>query len=204
MDDFVEKTNVHRLYETHVRDFDRDRTRVLMEQRYLDEILDLVGSKPCILDLGCGMGEPIARFLMSAGAFVTGVDAAPAMIALCRKRFPDMDWMLADMRGLALGRHFDAVLAWDSFFHLSPDDQRAMFPVFGSHVCEGGLLLFTSGPSFGEKVGHWYGEALYHASLAPEEYSVLLAEHGFTVLRHRVEDPNCGGHTVWLARKAAA
>ena len=48
------------------------------------------------------------------------------------------------------------------------------------------------------------GETLYHASLDPEEYRNLLADNGFAVLRHGVEDPECGGHTLWLAKRRAA
>jgi len=103
------------------------------------------------------------------------------------------------MRKLALQRRFDAVIAWDSFFHLTQDDQRGMFAVFRDHVAPDGLLLFTSGPGDGVVVGELYGRALYHASLSAEEYRTLLDGHGFSVLRHCVEDPACGGHTVWLA-----
>ena len=46
-----------------------------------------------------------------------------------------------------------------------------------------------------------FGEALYHASLSQQEYRDLLAEHGFEVLKMIVEDAECAGHTVWLARK---
>jgi hypothetical protein len=63
--------------------------------------------------------------------------------------------------------------------------------------------MFTSGPSHGESVGSYCGEPLYHASLAPEEYRALLGENGFDVIAHKAEDPDCGGHTVWLARSRA-
>ena len=56
------------------------------------------------------------------------------MISLCRKNFPDQQWIVADMRTLALPRRFDGVMAWDSFFHLNHDDQRRMFPVFRAHA----------------------------------------------------------------------
>ena len=46
-----------------------------------------------------------------------------------------------------------------------------------------------------------HGEALYHASLAPEEYRTLLAGNGFTVVDARMNDADCGGHSVWLARR---
>jgi len=48
------------------------------------------------------------------------------MIALARARLLDDEWIVADMRHLALGRQFDGILAWDSYFHLSQDAQRAM------------------------------------------------------------------------------
>jgi hypothetical protein len=60
--------------------------------------------------------------------------------------------------------------------------------------------MFTSGPSHGEAIGTLEGEPLYHASLDPAEYRELLDTHGFDVVRHVAEDPECGGHTVWLAR----
>jgi hypothetical protein len=36
--------------------------------------------------------------------------------------------------------------------------------------------------------------------LDPADYRALLDKHGFEVLSHVVEDPSCGGHTIWLAR----
>ncbi|MDQ0319303.1 hypothetical protein QO002_001441 [Pararhizobium capsulatum DSM 1112] len=61
--------------------------------------------------------------------------------------------------------------------------------------------MFTSGPSHGVAAGSFKGEPLHHASLAPEEYRALLADNGFSVVRHQIEDPDCGGATIWLARK---
>lgn len=193
-------TDVWRFYQRHAETYDRERGQSLMERPYLDSVTSHLRPGGAVLDLGCGTGEPIARYFIERGYDVTGVDAAPAMIALCRPRFPDATWIEADMRSLALERRFDAIIAWDSFFHLAQDEQRAMFPVFQRHITPNGVLLFTSGPRAGEANGHLYGEELFHASLAPDEYRTLLASCGFSVLRFAPEDPNCGGHTVWLAQ----
>ena len=48
-------------------------------------------------------------------------------------------------------------------------------------------------------MGDLYGNPLFHASLAPEEYRALLQGCGFRVLSYQADDPDCGGHTVWLA-----
>jgi len=193
------KDTVVDVYERHARAYDRDRGRSLQERAWLDRFLGHVRPGGTVLDVGCGMGEPLARYLIDRGFGVVGVDASPAMIERCQARFPDSEWLVADMRELDLGRRFHGILAWDSFFHLAMDDQRGMFPRFASHAGEGAPLMFTSGPGEGEAIGSYREEALYHASLGPSEYEQLLATSGFVVRAYLAEDPDCGGHTIWLA-----
>ena len=190
------------LYERHASAFDKDRYRGLFEKGWLDRFRALIPSGGSVLDLGCGMGEPLARYLIEAGYALTGADSSVSMIALCKERFPAQTWQVADMRRLTLGRTFDGVIAWDSFFHLTPDDQRRMFPIFRANAAPSAALMFTSGPAHGEAVGEYQGEPLYHASLDPAEYRALLSQSGFAVEAHIAEDADCGGHTVWLARRA--
>ncbi len=188
------------LYERNAQGWDAIRPRALVERPWLDRFLALVPAGSRVLDLGCGCGEPIAAHLAGQGFAVTGVDSSAAMVALCRGRMPGQDWVVADMRGLRLGSRFAGILAWDSFFHLSPDDQRGMFPVFRDHAAPGAALMFTSGPRAGEAIGTMFGEPLYHASLDGAEYRALLRDNGFRVRGHVVEDPACGGRTIWLAQ----
>jgi trans-aconitate methyltransferase len=190
------------LYERHAHQWDRVRGRSLMEREWLDLFASLVPAGGSVLDLGCGAGEPIARYLIDHGFRIHGVDSAPTLVAMCRARFPAHAWEVGDMRTLALGTRFDGVVAWDSFFHLPWEDQRRMFPIFRKHANAGAALLFTSGPRHAEAIGDFEGEALYHASLAEDEYRSLLHDNGFRVVRHVAEDPGCGGHTVWLAQHA--
>jgi SAM-dependent methyltransferase len=189
------------LYRRHARAWASERGNRLIEAAWLDRFRGVLPGAASVLDIGCGSGEPIARYLIGQGCDVTGVDASPDMIALCRGHFPAQDWRVADMRSLALGRTFDGLLAWDSFFHLSPDDQRRMVPIFRAHAAARAALMFTSGPHAGVAMGVLQGEPLYHASLDASEYRALLDANGFDVVAHAVEDPGSGGHTVWLAQR---
>jgi SAM-dependent methyltransferase len=198
--------NIIDLYERHAHEWvgDRSRQTEFFEKGWLDRFTAMAPAGGTILDLGCGPAKPMAAYLLAQGFDVCGVDSSPSMIALARTNFPDRQWLVADMRKLALGKRFAGIVAWDSFFHLDYDDQWRMFPVFRDHAAAGAPLLFTSGPRHGEAIGSLRGEPLYHASLAPDEYRELLAANDFSVVAEKMEDPECGGHSVWLARRNEA
>lgn len=180
--------------------FDEHRSRELFEKPYLDLAISLIKPASKILDLGCGMGEPIAAYLISKGFDVTGVDGSEKQIALAKARVPLMKSFVADMRNIEFFEKYSCIIAWHSFFHLSQNDQRAMFIVFEKHIASNGILIFTSGVEAGEVWSDNGGEQLYHASLSTFEYTKLLTDHHFQVISHNIEDENCGGATVWVAQ----
>ena len=195
--------NIIELYRKYAREWVALRGEDLYEKVWLDRLLALVPAQAQILDIGCGSGKPIAAYLLAQGYTVTGVDSSETMLLMARQNFPEQTWLQADMRQFNLAQKFDAILAWDSFFHLTQDDQRHMFAQFARHAKLGTVLMFTSGPEHGEAIGELFGEPLYHASLSSEEYRHLLAQYGFEVLKMVAEDPECTGHTVWLAQKGS-
>lgn len=195
------------IYETNGAAWAQERGRSLFEKPWLDRMLHAAPRAKGavrVLDLGCGAGVPIATYLAERGAQITGVDASKTLTAFFAKNLPAATILHADMRHLKLDQTFDAILAWDSFFHLTASDQRAMFAVFAAHAAPRAALMFTSGHMAGEAIGQVAGAPIYHASLSAEDYRTLLQDHGFQVLHHKAEDPDCGGHTVWLAQYQSA
>lgn len=172
----------------------------LYEKLWLDRFCALLPSDGSVLDCGCGAGEPIARYLSQGGYAVMGIDSSAAMVRMFQARLPRQRAAVSDMRTLHLPETFHGILAWDSFFHLNPTNQRKMFSVFRQHAAPGAALMFTSGPSYGEVIGRLEGEPLYHASLDGTEYRQLLEDQGFAVVDHRSNDQSCFGRTVWLAQ----
>src|SRR5262249_33943091 len=118
-------------YERHAIAWDADRRNSgWNDKRWHDRFIEALPQNGTVLDLGCGGGSPVAMYLVARGRHVIGVDSSTILISLCRNRLPEQEWIVADMRSLSLGRRFNGVLAWDSFFHLTPADQRRMFTVF--------------------------------------------------------------------------
>ncbi len=188
-------------YERHAREWEADRrTGDWSDKPWHDRFISALPKNAKVLDLGCGGGTPVALNMVSYGLQITGIDTSPTLVSLCRDRMPDQEWIVADMRSLSLGRRFDGLLAWDSFFHLKPDDQRRMFEVFARHSAAPAILMFNAGPAFGEAIGSYRGDSLYHASLEPTEYEAQLDRIVFKILAHTIEDRAAGGRTAWLAR----
>jgi SAM-dependent methyltransferase len=199
MNDLAGKIVSH--YERHALAWDADRQRSgWIDRKWHDRFIALLNKQALVLDLGCGGRSPVASNLVTHGLRVTGVDSSPTLISLCRSRLPDQEWIVADMRNVSLARSFNGILAWDSFFHLSHDDQRGMFAVFAAHSAPDAILMFNTGPAYGEAIGGYRGDALYHASLDADEYRQLLTHNNFNLVDHSVEDLSAGGRTVWVAR----
>ncbi|WP_010115281.1 trans-aconitate 2-methyltransferase [Acinetobacter sp. P8-3-8] len=196
--------NIIQIYKKHGRAWTELRGDFLYEQAWLDRFLSIIPKHSKILDLGCGSGVPIARYLIENSCSIVGVDASDTMLEMAKQNFPEQTWIQADMRDIELDlklnqkldQKFQAILAWDSFFHLTQEDQRKMFEQFSKFAEHGTALMFTSGPANGEAVGDLFGDALYHASLSAEEYRELLNQYGFEVVKMIAEDVECAGHTV--------
>jgi len=192
------------VYQKHAVAWDQHRHRVLIERSWLDRLVARLPQSPAVLDIGCGAGEPISRYLIEAGCDVTGADISSAMIELSSGRFPDSEWVVMDMRSWTLDRTFDGIVGWDSFFHLDRDEQRSVLREMSRHVLPGGALLLTIGHEDSEVLGTVEGEPVYHSSLDPDEYRRILSECGFRRIEMTLEDEDCDWHSVLLASEKLA
>jgi SAM-dependent methyltransferase len=94
---------------------------------YVDPLLEAVRTSPGIhlLDVACGPGIATSR-ARETGAIATGVDFSPAMIALARSGYADIDFIEADATALPFqDRSFDAVIANFGVHHFE-DPARAL------------------------------------------------------------------------------
>jgi 2-polyprenyl-3-methyl-5-hydroxy-6-metoxy-1,4-benzoquinol methylase len=80
----------HAPYDLIAEEWVRERQALRFRERsYVDRFLALTVSGTPLLDVGCGAGTPIARYLLDRGYRLTGVDASPAMLRLARATCPE-------------------------------------------------------------------------------------------------------------------
>lgn len=120
-------------------------TQQLALARYLE-----VPPGTSVLDIGCGIGR-WSRRLARRGANVVGVDLAPAMIDEARRRSAGIpiDYRVADLRELDLGRAFDVILAVTVLQHILDEREfaRAVANVARHLAPRGRAVLLEAAPT---------------------------------------------------------
>src|SRR5271170_5057596 len=114
------------------------------EQTLFEEFL-----KPgdAILDLGVGGGRTTPYLSRLASRYV-GVDYAPKMVAACREKFPQLEFLVADatnLASLADGSFDSVVMAFNGIDALVPSEaRRRCLAEIHRVLKDGGVFIFSS------------------------------------------------------------
>lgn len=150
-----------------------------------------------VLDLGCGTGIPVARALLAEGFEIHGVDAAPAMVAEFRQRFPNASVACEPVEhSTFFGRRFDGIVAIGLIFLLPSAVQRQLILAVASALNGGGHFLFTAPAQACEWADTMTGRTSH--SLGEQAYARLLAEAGLVLVRNYVD---AGGNHYFHAQR---
>ena len=189
----------------HIADEWHASPRGFAARKYVELILDGLAPGARVLDLGCGTGEPVARYLAERGFRVVGVDESERMLEIARRVVPAAEFVRGDMCEVSLNGGFAAAVAWDSVFHVGRERHRGIFRKLYDLLDPGGRLLLSAGGTGHEGfASEMYGRDFFYSGYEPAETLRLLAEEGFVVELCEVDDPSSRGHLAVVARKPAA
>lgn len=114
----------------------------------LDRVRAVRGEAPAtLLDVACGTGRHLEHF--AATARCAGVDVEPRLLAIARRRCPDVRLVHADMAEFSLGEQFDAVTCLFSSigYVRTVRALRRAVACMARHLLPGGVLVVE--PWFG-------------------------------------------------------
>ena len=187
----------------------RDAAYVEHVLRYVDRVLEGLPAGARVLDLGCGTGEPIARYIVERGFRVAGVDESEQMLKFARQTVPEAELVHADMVTVELPGTFDGAVAWDSMFHVERKHHSAIYRKLANAVRDGGRVLLSVGgsaPAEDDSVegftSEMYDQTFYYSGFAPEVTRKMIEESGFEIEVWEVDDATSRGHIAVIARKA--
>lgn len=159
----------------------------------MSEVLDSFYSKlelekGRLLDLGCGSGDPVARYFSDRSWTVIGVDFSERMIELASKYAPEMQTIHADISEVDFSpNQFNAITASYSLFHLPANDHADLFNKMYQWLRPNGKALFTYATKeyTGNKEFDGYKtfmeQELYYSHKDPEELYADLVNIGFNI-----------------------
>jgi trans-aconitate methyltransferase len=195
-------------------------------QGYIDRVLGYVdllvkGLQPGVkvLDLGCGTGKPVARYLVEKGFRVTGIDQSKKMLEIARQEVPEAEFIHGDMIDVQLTQGFSAAIAWDSIFHVERKHHSGIFHKLANSLEPGGRLLVSVGGSGAESTAEefaasydavaegftseMFGHTFFYSGYEPRVTRSLLEAAGFEIEVWEIDDPSSRGHVAIIAKKVA-
>jgi uncharacterized protein len=129
-----------------------------------------------VVEVGTGPGH-VAAHLAGAGARATGIDLSPAMVDEARRRFPDVDYQVGDLRRLgrpATSSGWAAVLGWYSLIHLAASELAdAVASLVRPLAPDGWLVLALHAGAEVRHLDRWFDQEV--------DLSFVLHEPAFVV-----------------------
>ena len=136
-----------------------------------------------VLDVGCGTGYPIDAYLAECGFSLTGIDASEKMIEKAKAlKLEGAVFLTVDLLRFLPARTYDAVIAFDSLWHIAYERQAEIYPKISSLLNPKGSFFFTHGKRDGKATGTMLGETFHYASLSSGKVFSLLEQNGFEIV----------------------
>ena len=151
-----------------------------------------------VLDLGCGAGVPIMRWL-AARHRVVGVDRSATQLALARREVPGASLIRGDMGEIDFAPGaFAAVVSLYAIIHLPREEQPALLARLARWLAPGGPFLATW-PTVAwegeERDWQGWGAPMWWSHHGADENLALLRDAGFTIER---TETRTEGDETWL------
>jgi 2-polyprenyl-3-methyl-5-hydroxy-6-metoxy-1,4-benzoquinol methylase len=178
----------------------------------LRDLASLLPRNAAVLDLGCGAGVPVTRWLADRGFAVTGVDVSARQLDLARNYVPEATFIKADMTEVTFApESLDAVVAFHSIIHVPRTEHPALLGRIHHWLRPEGTFLATMTlTDYEGRDDDWegWGAPMVWSHYDGETNVAMLRGAGFGI---RYAEPRTGGGTgdesetwLWvLARKGA-
>ena len=174
-------------YDTIARTYHEQRDR-FKNRDLLSIFASALPAASPVLDVGCGAGVPVARFLVDSGFKVTGIDVSSSMLSLARSHVPEAEFLRMDMRELTFETSsFAGICAFYSLFHIPQEEHSGVIASFYRLLKRDGVLLFSTGRSAWQGIQDFHGAPMFWSHPDHEATRKMVIDAGFTVKMSEVQ-----------------
>lgn len=193
---------VRAAYDTVAEDyaaaFGNDLLQLPVDRQVLDAFVERITAGESVLDLGCGPGQ-VGQYLAQRGLHALGMDLAPQMLLVARRRTGNGSFVCGDMRAIPFGSgSLSGAVAFYSVQHLPrPELGNALGEVRRILKPSGTLLVAThlgEGEVYvNEFLGHEI-EAVGGTLYRDDELFAALERQSFVIEEALYRDPLAHEH----------
>lgn len=171
--------------------------------KYLERLVKLLKSGSTILDIGCGAGVPVDKYLVGRGFRVIGIDISEKQIELAKKNVPQAFYKTKDMSELQYGEYqVDGVISFYAIFHTPREQHKELFKKINSFLPKDGLILVTMGAGEWEGTEEdFHGTKMWWSHYGAEKNKEIIKKAGFKILLDEIDTSGNEKHQVVLAYK---
>jgi len=194
------KEIVRKGYDKIAREYQADRG-LFKNTKELREFASHLSKNARVLDVGCGAGVPITKFLVESGFDVTGIDFSEGMLKLARKNIPKARFIKKDMTKIDFeDNSFEGLTAFYSIFHVPRKKHFSLFKSLHRILKPKGVMLICLGPDHWEGTDEYYGVEMFWSHYSSEKSLQLVRNAGFQIIwdKHLVRG---GENQYWILAK---
>ncbi|QQG43588.1 MAG: class I SAM-dependent methyltransferase [Candidatus Daviesbacteria bacterium] len=171
--------------------------------KYLEQLVKLLKPSAIVLDIGCGSGVPVDKYLVNKGFNVIGFDISEKQVELAKANVPKATFEVRDMSKLKEDEYkVDAVISFYAIFHTPREKHQDLFKKINSFLPQGGYILVTMGA--GEYEGleeNFHGTKMWWSHYGAEKNKEIVENAGFKILLDEIDIGGNERHQIILAQK---
>ncbi|MDP2671933.1 MAG: class I SAM-dependent methyltransferase [Candidatus Daviesbacteria bacterium] len=173
------------------------------KNKYLEQLVKLLKPGAIVLDIGCGSGVPVDKYLVDKGFKVTGFDISEKQIELAKQNVPQATLEVKDMSKLKEGEYkVGAVVSFYAIFHTPREQHQELFEKINSFLSQGGYILVTMGAGEWERTeDDFHGTKMWWSHYGAEKNKEIVENAGFKILLNEIDIGGNERHQFILAQK---
>lgn len=168
---------------------------------YLEKFTRFIRKGSTILDIGCGAGKPVDKYLVKHGFAVNGIDISTKMIELAKKNVPHALYEVRDMLTLHKDEYcVNGIVSFYAIFHTPREKHQKLLTIFKSFMPHGGAILITMGAVDWEGTEeNFHDTKMFWSHYGAEKNSEMVKKAGFSIILNEIDNSGEEKHQVILA-----
>ena len=142
-----------------------------------------------VLDLGCGAGIPVAKFLVNGGYRVAGIDFSDGMLKLARKNVNEAKFIKMDMTKIRFPyNYFDGAVSFYAIIHVPREKHKIIYKSLHKILKHNALMMINaSGTKEWEGTSSdYFGVPMFWSSYSPNKTLGIIKDAGFDIIWSKV------------------